>query len=348
MTKTTRSSALLRRRGTGKYPEFSRNIQCSRTVITLKNIFYIFIAMCAVGHSVTVAAQPPIKELLGRWDLTVITPTGDLPSWIEISEEEGSSKILMVGISDHATPLHKVDIHGSEIDFVSPKGEEGFTSDMQFRGKLIGHDLEGTVTDTAGTSWRWKGRRAPQLKRKTNPEWEQPINLFNGKNLTRWTLRNPSKSGTWKVADGTLVSLGNGSDLISSFTFEDFRLHIEFNCGPKSNSGVYLRGRYELQVETDSIAEPNSHHTGGVYGFLDPKPEQPRKSDEWQAFDITLVGRTLTVVQNGTTVIDHQEIPGITGGALDSNEGQPGPIYLQGSEEGRVAYRNIILTPAKY
>jgi hypothetical protein len=108
-----------------------------------------------------------------------------------------------------------------------------------------------------------------------------------------------------------------------------------------------LRGRYEVQIETDSASEPPSHHTGGVYGFLDPIPEQPRKADQWQSFDITLVGRTVTVVQNGVTVIDHKEIPGITGGALDSNEALPGPIYLQGSEVGRVAFRNIVITPAQ-
>jgi hypothetical protein len=72
----------------------------------------------------------------------------------------------------------------------------------------------------------------------------------------------------------------------------------------------------------------------------------PRKPGEWQSYDITLVGRTITVVQNGKTIIDQQEVPGITGGALDSHEGQPGPIYLQGSENGQVAYTNIVVIPA--
>jgi hypothetical protein len=143
------------------------------------------------------------------------------------------------------------------------------------------------------------------------------------------------------------VNHGNGPDIISTSKFEDFKLHVEFECAPMSNSGVFLRGRYEVQIETDSVAEPPSHHTGGVYGFLAPTPELPRKSGEWQTFDITLLGRTVTVVQNGQTVIDHKEIPGITGGALDSHEELPGPIYLQGSEKGRVAFRNIVITPAE-
>ena len=110
---------------------------------------------------------------------------------------------------------------------------------------------------------------------------------------------------------------------------------------------MYLRGRYEVQIETDSVREPSSHHTGGVYGFLAPSPERARKPGKWQSFDITLVGRMITVVQNGKTIINNQEIPGITGGALDSHEGLPGPIYLQGSENGHVAYRNLIITPAR-
>ena len=202
------------------------------------------------------------------------------------------------------------------------------------------------MTDPAGTVWHWTGVRAPSLKRTSPPKWGQPISLFNGKDLTGWTPRNQSKESSWQAQNGTLVKDGNGADLVSIPKFEDFKLHIEFNCGPGANSGVFLRGRYEVQVETDSAAEPNSHHTGGIYGFLDPTPEQPRKPDVWQTFDITLVGRNVTVVQNGITVIDHKDIPGITGGALDSHEGLPGPIYLQASEKGRVAYRNIVITPA--
>jgi hypothetical protein len=159
-------------------------------------------------------------------------------------------------------------------------------------------------------------------------------------------MDKPSPAGAWKVEDGTLVSPGNGAEIINNSKFKDFKLHIEFNCPPDSNSGVYLRGRYEVQIETDSIQEPPSHHTGGVYGFLAPSPEMPRKPGEWQSFDITLLGRRITVVQNGQTIINDQEIPGITGGALDSHEEMPGPIYLQGSEKGHVAYRNIVITPA--
>jgi hypothetical protein len=304
----------------------------------------VVLAFFAIA-GVSAVAQPPAKALLGWWDITITTPKGELPSWIDVSEERGSPKIVMVGVTDHATPLKTFSVQGSQIEFVSPKGEEGFAADMTFKGKLTAGHLVGTVAGS-GTDWHWVGVPAPSLKRTSPPVWGKPISLFNGKDLTGWMPRNPGGGSAWKAENGVLGKDGNGSDLLNTRKFEDFKLHIEFNCGVNANSGVFLRGRYEVQVETESAKEPNSHHTGGVYGFLDPVPEQPRRPDVWQSFDITLVGRMVTVVQNGTTVIDHKEIPGITGGALDSHEGQPGPIYLQASEVGRVSYRNIVITPA--
>jgi hypothetical protein len=287
-----------------------------------------------------------IKALEGRWDLTIKSPKGELPSWIEVSEEQGQPKVLMVGVSDHATPLAKVEFKDSELEFLSPKEEEGFSDDMQFKGKLQGDELVGTVSSPDGTSWPWTGSRAPSLERPGEPKWGKPIRLFNGKNLDGWEFKDPSRASVWKVEHGILVRDGTGSDIITKDKFGDFKLHLEFKCGPMSNSGVYLRGRYEVQIETDSASEPPSHHTGGVYGFLAPQPELPRKAGVWRKFDITLVGRTITVVEDGQTIINQQEIPGITGGALDSHEGEPGPIYLQGTEKGQLSFRNIELTPA--
>jgi hypothetical protein len=218
---------------------------------------------------------------------------------------------------------------------------------MVFHAKLVGDRLEGSTTGPDGAAWPLTGVRAPSLKRTGTPKWGKPVSLFNGKDLTGWHPDKNDPSKPWTVENGTLVSPGHGPELINDRKFEDFKLHIEFNCGRGANSGVYLRGRYEVQVEDNSIQEPPSHHTGGIYGFIAPSPEQPRRPGEWQTFDITLVGRNVTVVQNGVTIINNQEIPGITGGALDSHEGQPGPIYLQGSEDGHVAYRNIMITPAK-
>jgi hypothetical protein len=289
-----------------------------------------------------VAAQP----FLGRWDLTLKAPDREYPSWLEIRLENDQLKAEFVGRWGNARALPKIELTNGGLRFVSPKEEEGRKDDMVFEGKLAGKVLIGTTTGPDGTQWAWTGRRAPSLQSSGTPKWGKPVQLFNGKDLTGWKPDKPSPAA-WKVEDGTLVSPGHGPEIINDSKFKDFKLHIEFNCAPNSNSGVYLRGRYEVQIEDNSIQEPPSHHTGGIYGFLAPSPEMPRKAGEWQTFDITLVGRTVTVMQNGQTIIDNQEIPGITGGALDSHEELPGPIYLQGGEDGHVAYRNIFITPAK-
>jgi hypothetical protein len=233
------------------------------------------------------------------------------------------------------------------ITFVSPKDEEDRKDDMVFVGTLSGQKLSGTTSGQDGTPWQWTGERAPDLKRRGEPTWGKPTSLFNGKDLSGWRPSDPKATATWKVENGTLVSPGHGPDLITDAKFEDFKLHVEFNCAPKSNSGVYLRGRYEVQIEDDPVPEGPTMRTGSVYGFLAASPEQPRRPGEWQTYDITLVGRVVTLVQNGQTIIDKQEIPGITGGALDSHEGLPGPIYLQGSEDGHVAFRNITITTGR-
>lgn len=296
----------------------------------------------------TADSAPPIEAFLGRWDLTLQAPDREYPSWMEITRAKGRVQVRMVGRWGHARELPSAEIANGRIRFVSPKEEEGgkFT-DMIFDGKLSGQALVGTGSGPDGTLWTWHGEKAPPLKRLRAPQWAAPIEMFNGKDLSGWTLSDPSAAAPWLVKDRTLVSPGGGPDLITTATFADFKLHIEFNCAPKANSGVYLRGRYEVQIEDDSEPEGPSERTGAVYGFLAPSPQPPRSSGQWQAYDITLIGRTVTVVLNRRTIIDHREIPGITGGALDSHEAQPGPIYLQGSEAGHVAFRNVVVTPAR-
>jgi hypothetical protein len=299
------------------------------------------------SHSVAFAAPAnSAAAFLGRWDLTLTAPGHEYPSWLEVSEENGQLRAQMVGRWGNVRPLPKAELINGHLTFVSPKEEEDLPTDMVFEGTLKGKTLSGTVSGPKDGPWKWTGQRALALKAKSAPSWGEPIPLFNGKDLTGWKMQGTGTT-KWIVENGDLVSPGNGPELINDSKYRDFKLHVEFNCRPTSNSGVYLRGRYEVQIETDSEAEPPSHHTAGVYGFLAATPEQPRKADEWQTLDITLNGRWITVVQNGKTVIDDQEIPGITGGALDSHEELPGPIYLQGSEKGHVLYRSIVLTPAK-
>ena len=309
--------------------------------------FFLIISMRMYSAAENSLETTDAPSFLGRWDLTLKTPQREAPSWLEITQDGGQFHARLVSRWGHARPLPKVEITGDHIMFVSPKEEEERKDDMVFEGKLSGATLAGTTTGPDGTPWQWSAVRAPDLKRTGEPKWGKSVALFDGKDLSGWTASDPKATPTWTVVDGTLVSPGHGPELISNEKFNDFKLHVEFNCAHGSNSGVYLRGRYELQIEDDPEPEGPTMRTGGVYGFLAPSPEQPRRPGEWQTYDITLVGRIVTVVQNGKTIIDKQEIPGITGGALESDEGAPGPIYLQGSEAGHVAFRNIMITPAK-
>jgi hypothetical protein len=173
--------------------------------------------------------------------------------------------------------------------------------------------------------------------------WGTPVPLFNGADLKGWHALGVNQ---WQAQAGVLRSPHSGANLVTDAAFTDFKLHIEFRLPAESNSGVYLRGRYELQIEEGKGAEPPADQLASIYGFIEPNEQAGKDGDVWQSYDVTLVGRRITVVFNGKTVICNQEIPGITGGALDSKEGEPGPIYLQG-DHGPIEFRNIMITRPK-
>ena len=306
----------------------------------------LLLAMLAPGLAAA-AAQPAAETAyLGRWDLTLRAPDREHPSWLELTRVNGVLRARLTSRWGHARELPAASFENGQLHFVSPKEEEGAKQDMAFEGQLVGDTLEGVVNGPDGKTWTWSGRRAPSLARTHAAHWGKPQRLFNGTNLSGWHSSDPPAKLQWTVDDGAMLSPGHGPELISDAKFGDFKLHIEFNCGKGANSGVYLRGRYELQVENDPVPEDPTMRIGGVYGFIAPNPEVQRDFGVWHRYDVTLVGRTITAALDGRIIIDHQEIPGITGGALDSHEELPGPIYLQGSEDGQVRYRNIVVTPA--
>jgi hypothetical protein len=316
------------------------------TIVSFKRKIQLILLCVVSAVASALAADKSEKAFVGRWDLTIKDANGkELPSWLEVSQEYENLRARFVGRWGHARFLPTVTVTGKAIHFVSPNDEEGSKTDLVFDGKLEGKTLTGTAQGPDGTPWTWTGKRAPALKPQIHVLWGEPITLFNGRDHLGWYFDNPEKASSWRVENGCLVNKEAGSNIATERKFTDFKLHIELNCPSNANSGIYLRGRYEVQVEDDSFDEPPSHRMGAIYGFLDPNPQQPRRADEWQTFDITLVGRYVTVVQNGQTIISNQEIPGITGGAFDSHEELPGPIYLQG-DHGGIAYRNIVLTPA--
>lgn len=296
-----------------------------------------------VPHDLDLAPRATTPEqLVGRWDVVVATPDGPRPSWIEM-RRSGRDAVVgqFVGIVGSARPISRITVTGDSLRFsIPPQWEEG-TGDLVVEGVLQGERLAGSVTYPDGKRYDWTGVRAPSLRRPAKPVFGAPTSLLNQNDLGGWHAVQGENQ--WTVRNGILSSPRSGANLVSDRTFGDFRLHIEFRYPKSSNSGVYLRGRHEVQIEDNFGTDPDIHRFGAVYGFIPPSEMAARPPGEWQSYDITLIGRMVTVVANGKTIIYDREIPGITGGALDSDEGAPGPLMLQG-DHGPIEFRNITIT----
>jgi hypothetical protein len=288
------------------------------------------------------------KKILGRWDLTIGSTGRTHPAWLEVRLSGYRTLVgSYVGQMGSARPIGKIELRDGKLHFAIPPQWESRRDDQDFVLFVDGETLRGETTDDKGRPLEIIGHRAPSLKRDGSVTWGSPIVLFNGRDLTGWEPRNKRVANGWKVENGLLSNKTPKTDLLTDQVFNDFQLKAEFSYPRGSNSGIYLRGRYEMQIEDDYGDEPESHKIGGIYGFLTPRINAGRKPGEWQTVEITLVGRAVTIVLNGELVVDRQEIPGITGGALDSEEGKPGPIMLQG-DHGPIEFRNItIRRPAR-
>ncbi|HLJ44388.1 MAG TPA: DUF1080 domain-containing protein [Bryobacteraceae bacterium] len=292
-------------------------------------------------------SQTESTPFLGRWDITVKTPNSSYPGWLEVVQQNGA---LQGRYQPRGGSVHPVEmkLEGSRLNVVLSASSTTHPNATSWDLAIEGNGLAGVEKHGDTVAAQIAGVRAPELKRAAPKSWMKPEAIFNGKDLTGWEPSNPA-TNHWVAEDGVLLNQSKGANLRTTRKFDDFKLHIEFNCPQDGNSGIYLRGRYEVQVEYEPLDANDKYHSiGSIYGFIAPSVDLPRTPGQWETFDITLVGRTLTVMRNGKTTIDHQEIPGITGGALDSNESEPGPFYLQGDHTGGMKYRNITVSlPAR-
>ena len=289
------------------------------------------------------SAQSPAPAIIGRWDLTVQRADGaERSAWLEVRHSGVNTLVgQFVGTSGSARPIAKVEFKDGEMRFAIPPQWERVDGDIVVTGRLDGDRLSGTIAVGSNAPLRWTGVRAPSLRRAAPPRWDAPVPLFNGRDLSGW--RAIGGANEWEPApDGVLRNRKSGGNLVTDATFDDFKLHLEFRYPAGGNSGVYLRGRYEVQIADSDGPEPDYGSLGSVYGYLAPSVMAAKKAGEWQTFDVTLIGRHVTVALNGTTIIADREIPGITGAALDSHEGQPGPLLLQG-DHGPIEYRNLTI-----
>jgi len=310
-------------------------------------------AVFSLGAVLHAADNP----FIGRWALTL--PTGGA-GWLGVEEKDGalSSSVLWGGGSVVPTAGTKVD-GDTLIVTREQKNKEGKLSAIEtITAKIEGDTLKLTTAKKnaegkeIGQPAEFAGKRIADIPAKPDlakVKFGDPIQLLNGKDLTGWRLLKEADNG-WSVVDGVLQNrvvkakdkhFGN---LRTDAEFEDFNLKTEVRTQEGSNSGIYLRGIYEVQI-MESFGKPlDSHHMGALYSRITPSVNAEKPIGEWQTLDITLVDRHLTVILNGKTIIDNQPVDGCTGGALWADQFRPGPIYLQG-DHGPVSYRNMVLRP---
>ncbi|HET6250305.1 MAG TPA: DUF1080 domain-containing protein [Tepidisphaeraceae bacterium] len=325
------------------------------SIVNRPFVLIIFAAMIAVTANVRAADAP--SPFIGNWALTI---PGGGAGWLGVVEKDGklSASILWGGGS--VLPVDGVKIEGDKL--IVTRGGKGANAVTEtITATLAGDDMKlTTVKSKAGQAEFAKadftGKRTPPLPPApdlSKVKFGAPITLFNGKNLDGWKLTDPKAANGWSVIDGVLNNnpvqepgkphkhFGN---LRTEQEFEDFNLTLETNVPKDSNSGVYLRGIYEVQI-LDSYGKPlDSHNMGAIYSRITPSELAEKPAGQWQTLDITLVDRHATVILNGKKIIDNQPLLGCTGGALWSDQLRPGPIYLQGDHSG-ANYRNMVLRP---
>lgn len=324
---------------------------------------------CSNTSSTKESTQAKVSDFLGQWTLTI---DGGWVGWIEIKQEEGYLDADFLWKWASVWPVANVYFDGNKMiatrvgSLVRKKDENGkvireqiptYTLEMVRDGDGIkGYYLEPKPDGTGVDSTAFTGVLLPDVPPAPDlakVKWGEPIKLFNGKNLDGWELTNKGQVNGFSVVDGDLVNDPvqpengehiNYGNLRTVKEFEDFNLKLEVNVPAHSNSGVYLRGIYEVQV-IDSYDQPlDPHNMGAVYSRITPSVNAEKPAGEWQGMDITLCDRHITVILNGVKIIDNKPVYGPTGGAMHADVFVPGPLYLQG-DHGKVLYRNIVLTP---
>jgi hypothetical protein len=290
----------------------------------------------------------------GRWDITTIGEGRPRAWWVELTGV-GTASAAGKFVSAYAGDMNvidKISVENGDLVFViNPKAgprAKNTPPSRIYRAKLVDGKLDGTVMNEGQTQppVKWKAVRAPVINEKDDGTWKEgaPIALFNGKDLTGWKALNPSVEMKWTVKDGVLRNDPPTTDIVSERSFWNYKLHTDFRIVEHSNSGIGLRGRYEIQILEDYGKPPNTHSAAALYSRIAPSVNASKPVGEWQSYDIRLVGRQLTVVHNGVKVLDKVEIEGLTAIADNADESQPGPFIVQG-DHSYVEIKSFVVTP---
>ena len=302
------------------------------------------VAVCFALFAQANRPKNPNNPFLGAWDFNIPTANGgNSASWLGLYDDHGPTEVWYQPTGGNHYQISEFKINGSHISItISPASATRPATTWELDaagGKLTGFQVRGDQ------KMPLTGEASPALDRPAPKAWGKPVPLFNGKDLTGWEPIGDVAHNNWSVKDGILVNAAHGANLKSTQKFDDFKVHWEVNCPDGGNSGFYLRGRYEVQIDYES--DPPERSIGSIYGRIMPLPTPPKTPGQWESFDVTLVGRTVSEVHNGVTVISNRVIEGITGGALDANEGEPGSFYIQGDHTGGLQFRNITVSVPK-
>jgi hypothetical protein len=281
----------------------------------------------------------------GRWDIEVPKEPRDHAWWLEVTGA-GTPAIAgrFVGFpGGDMLPIPKIWIEDDVLHFTFDRPGRN-PLHLEYTARAAGKELNGTYTN-GKQSLDWIGHRAPEIKENDDASWHEakPIMIFDGKDLSGWHGIVPNQELGWSVHDGILSSTGGANNLETDAKYWNFKLHVEYRVGAHSNSGIGLRGRYEVQILEDKGRPLDRHSNGALYSRIIPTENVSKDPGEWQTYDIRLVGRHVTIVSNGK-LITQGVIEGLTAIACDWQEGKPGPIILQG-DHGPVDFRNVVLTP---
>lgn len=285
------------------------------------------------------------SDFNGRWDIRVPKEPRNRSWWLEVSGA-GSPGVKgnFVGFPGGNTdPIPVISVKDGVLHFSVDKNDGKVHQD--YTARVVGGKLVGEMKSPS-LSLDFTGVHAPEINEHDDGTWKEgtPIALFNGKDLAGWHGQVPGHPLNWTVENGALSNAPAANNLVSDQKFWNFKIHVEFKVSQDTNSGIGLRARYEVQILDDFGKPAESHGNGALYSRITPNMNASKPPGEWQSYDIRLVGRDVTVVLNDHKVIDKGHIDGLTAIAMDPNEGDPGPIILQGDHK-HVEIRKVILTP---
>ncbi len=288
-------------------------------------------------------ARAQNNPFVGKWNITGDAPNENYVYWLEVKDEGGKVSAMFLNRGGSPVPGTDAKIENGVLTFGLPARTDPKPT-VSLRAE--GGKLAGTV-GTPTESVKVTGVRPPQwaaCDANGKHAFGQPVALFDGKSMAPWDVQFKNKPMNWAVEDGAMTNTPPANNLVSKEKFKDFRLEAEYKLSPKGNSGIYLRGRYEMQVLDDAGKPTEAHGHMAIYSRKAPDVNASKPAGEWQTTQITLVGNCVTVVLNGKTVHNNARIEGITGGALDAKETEPGPIMIQGDHE-KVWFRKVTVTP---